>query len=304
MALSSVHQHNPDCDIWVHEYFTPSWFCLPNNQPALTVIRPGDTTRDVLEMICKVKAASMTWRGVKCLQPWALSVEPHSDFSRMPVFRLRCVGGSVVCEMKHMSYNWNIHASTTQEKFLQLELNLAWCRERKADCFLPFLLGPLCMSFWSVFIPWLCLCCLFPPTQPSSTGDQAVCRTLLLSPSAPQHPGPHPASFHWMPHCLVLQLPCPHPTTLVQIFLFPDAVPPSPSLLLPPLRSAWGRRAWREQQQQEKVPVFVVRTAESGWPRVGGRREEGRKLSSAFRGSGRKTTWISFQDILSETFGH
>ncbi|NXA49074.1 TIAM1 protein, partial [Nothocercus julius] len=53
VALSSVHQHNPDCDIWVHEYFTPSWFCLPNNQPALTVIRPGDSTRDVLEMICK-----------------------------------------------------------------------------------------------------------------------------------------------------------------------------------------------------------------------------------------------------------
>ncbi|XP_062429184.1 rho guanine nucleotide exchange factor TIAM1 isoform X3 [Rhea pennata] len=54
VALSSVHQHNPDCDIWVHEYFTPSWFCLPNNQPALTVIRPGDATRDVLEMICKL----------------------------------------------------------------------------------------------------------------------------------------------------------------------------------------------------------------------------------------------------------
>uniref|UniRef100_A0A8D2N6C7 TIAM Rac1 associated GEF 1 n=1 Tax=Zonotrichia albicollis TaxID=44394 RepID=A0A8D2N6C7_ZONAL len=53
VALSSVHQHNPDCDIWVHEYFTPSWFCLPNNQPVLTVIRPGDTSRDVLEMICK-----------------------------------------------------------------------------------------------------------------------------------------------------------------------------------------------------------------------------------------------------------
>ncbi|XP_077675548.1 rho guanine nucleotide exchange factor TIAM1 isoform X4 [Eretmochelys imbricata] len=54
VALTSTHQHNPDCDIWVHEYFTPSWFCLPNNQPALTVIHPGDTTRDVLEMICKL----------------------------------------------------------------------------------------------------------------------------------------------------------------------------------------------------------------------------------------------------------
>ncbi|XP_014744181.1 PREDICTED: T-lymphoma invasion and metastasis-inducing protein 1 [Sturnus vulgaris] len=53
VALSSVQQHNPDCDMWVHEYFTPSWFCLPNNQPALTVIRPGDTSRDVLETICK-----------------------------------------------------------------------------------------------------------------------------------------------------------------------------------------------------------------------------------------------------------
>uniref|UniRef100_A0A671ERQ4 TIAM Rac1 associated GEF 1 n=1 Tax=Rhinolophus ferrumequinum TaxID=59479 RepID=A0A671ERQ4_RHIFE len=54
MVLPSVHQHSPDCDIWVHEYFTPSWFCLPNNQPALTVVRPGDTARDTLELICKL----------------------------------------------------------------------------------------------------------------------------------------------------------------------------------------------------------------------------------------------------------
>lgn len=54
MVLPSVHQHNPDCDIWVHEYFTPSWFCLPNNKPVLTAVRPGDTARDTLELICKV----------------------------------------------------------------------------------------------------------------------------------------------------------------------------------------------------------------------------------------------------------
>uniref|UniRef100_A0A2K6L5W3 TIAM Rac1 associated GEF 1 n=1 Tax=Rhinopithecus bieti TaxID=61621 RepID=A0A2K6L5W3_RHIBE len=54
VVLPNVHQHNPDCDIWVHEYFTPSWFCLPNNQPALTVVRPGDTARDTLELICKL----------------------------------------------------------------------------------------------------------------------------------------------------------------------------------------------------------------------------------------------------------
>ncbi|XP_064129243.1 rho guanine nucleotide exchange factor TIAM1 isoform X4 [Loxodonta africana] len=53
VVVPSVHQHNPDCDIWVHEYFTPSWFCLPNNQPALTVVRPGDTARDTLELICR-----------------------------------------------------------------------------------------------------------------------------------------------------------------------------------------------------------------------------------------------------------
>ncbi|XP_058517696.1 rho guanine nucleotide exchange factor TIAM1 isoform X1 [Ochotona princeps] len=53
VVLPSVHQHNPDCDIWVHEYFSPSWFCLPNNQPVLTVVRPGDTARDTLELICK-----------------------------------------------------------------------------------------------------------------------------------------------------------------------------------------------------------------------------------------------------------
>ncbi|XP_040836654.1 T-lymphoma invasion and metastasis-inducing protein 1 isoform X2 [Ochotona curzoniae] len=53
VVLPSVHQHNPDCDIWVHEYFSPSWFCLPNNQPVLSVVRPGDTARDTLELICK-----------------------------------------------------------------------------------------------------------------------------------------------------------------------------------------------------------------------------------------------------------
>ena len=56
-GLPGVHQHNPDCDIWAHEYFAPSWFCLPNNQSALTVVRPGDTARDTLELICKVGAA-------------------------------------------------------------------------------------------------------------------------------------------------------------------------------------------------------------------------------------------------------
>ncbi|KAM7132738.1 rho guanine nucleotide exchange factor TIAM1 isoform 2-T6 [Molossus nigricans] len=53
MGLPSVHQQTPDCDLWAHERFTPSWFCLPSNQSALTVVRPGDTARDTLELICK-----------------------------------------------------------------------------------------------------------------------------------------------------------------------------------------------------------------------------------------------------------
>ncbi|XP_036205936.1 T-lymphoma invasion and metastasis-inducing protein 1 isoform X2 [Myotis myotis] len=53
MVLPITHQQNPDCDMWVHEYFTPSWFCLPDNRSALTVVRPGDSARDTLEGVCK-----------------------------------------------------------------------------------------------------------------------------------------------------------------------------------------------------------------------------------------------------------
>lgn len=48
------------------------------------------------------------------------------------------------------------------------------------------------------------------------------------------------------------------------------------------------------------MPVFAVGAAESDSLRVGGRREERGKLLSALGGSGRKTTWISFQDEVSE----
>ncbi|XP_059542277.1 rho guanine nucleotide exchange factor TIAM1 isoform X3 [Myotis daubentonii] len=53
MVLPIAHQQNPDCDMWVHEYFTPSWFCLPDNRSVLTVVRPGDSARDTLEGVCK-----------------------------------------------------------------------------------------------------------------------------------------------------------------------------------------------------------------------------------------------------------
>lgn len=64
MDLPGIHQQTPDCDIWAHEHFSPSWFCLPNNQTALTVVRPGDTARDTLEQICKVRPLGWCLRGV------------------------------------------------------------------------------------------------------------------------------------------------------------------------------------------------------------------------------------------------
>ncbi|XP_041128032.1 T-lymphoma invasion and metastasis-inducing protein 1-like isoform X1 [Polyodon spathula] len=53
-ALNTVEQHNPDSDIWVPEYLTPSWVCLPNDQPVLAIIQPEDLPMDILEMICKI----------------------------------------------------------------------------------------------------------------------------------------------------------------------------------------------------------------------------------------------------------
>ncbi|RXM36819.1 T-lymphoma invasion and metastasis-inducing protein 1 [Acipenser ruthenus] len=53
-ALNTVEQHNPDSDIWVPEYLTPSWVCLPNDQPVLAIIQPEDLPLDILKMICKI----------------------------------------------------------------------------------------------------------------------------------------------------------------------------------------------------------------------------------------------------------
>uniref|UniRef100_H3CX54 TIAM Rac1 associated GEF 1 n=1 Tax=Tetraodon nigroviridis TaxID=99883 RepID=H3CX54_TETNG len=52
-SVKSLPQQTADSDIWVPEYLTPSWVCLPNNQPVLAVIQPGDTALDVLNATCK-----------------------------------------------------------------------------------------------------------------------------------------------------------------------------------------------------------------------------------------------------------
>ncbi|TNM84823.1 hypothetical protein fugu_009001 [Takifugu bimaculatus] len=52
-SVKSLPQQNQDSDIWVPEYLTPSWVCLPNNQPVLVVIQPGETVLEVLSATCK-----------------------------------------------------------------------------------------------------------------------------------------------------------------------------------------------------------------------------------------------------------
>ncbi|XP_023258321.1 T-lymphoma invasion and metastasis-inducing protein 1-like [Seriola lalandi dorsalis] len=52
-SVKSLPQQNVDTDIWVPDYLTPSWVCLPNNQPVLAIIQPGETALEVLSAICK-----------------------------------------------------------------------------------------------------------------------------------------------------------------------------------------------------------------------------------------------------------
>ncbi|XP_035522910.1 T-lymphoma invasion and metastasis-inducing protein 1 [Morone saxatilis] len=52
-SVKSIPQQNVDSDIWVPDYLTPSWVCLPNNQPVLAIIQPGETALEVLSTICK-----------------------------------------------------------------------------------------------------------------------------------------------------------------------------------------------------------------------------------------------------------
>ncbi|XP_041807857.1 T-lymphoma invasion and metastasis-inducing protein 1-like isoform X1 [Chelmon rostratus] len=52
-SVKNLPQQNVDSDIWVPDYLTPSWVCLPNNQPVLVIIQPGETALEVLSTTCK-----------------------------------------------------------------------------------------------------------------------------------------------------------------------------------------------------------------------------------------------------------
>ena len=49
-----IPQDSVDSEIWVPDYLAPSWVCLPNDQPVLVVIQPGETAEDTLDAVCKV----------------------------------------------------------------------------------------------------------------------------------------------------------------------------------------------------------------------------------------------------------
>ncbi|XP_015817147.3 rho guanine nucleotide exchange factor TIAM1 isoform X1 [Nothobranchius furzeri] len=53
-SVKSLSSPNVDRDIWVPHQLKPSWVCLPNNQPVLVVIQPGETAVDVLSCICEI----------------------------------------------------------------------------------------------------------------------------------------------------------------------------------------------------------------------------------------------------------
>uniref|UniRef100_A0ACB8FIS9 T-lymphoma invasion and metastasis-inducing protein 1 n=1 Tax=Sphaerodactylus townsendi TaxID=933632 RepID=A0ACB8FIS9_9SAUR len=112
VTLTAVHPHNPDSDIWVHEYFTPSWYCLPNNQSALTVIHPGDTTRDILEMICKGTPAAL--EAAKIASKALVRQQGNNEWRLFPPLVFASQGGQNGLYAHSFSFNFLIHIISHQ----------------------------------------------------------------------------------------------------------------------------------------------------------------------------------------------
>ncbi|CAJ1065111.1 T-lymphoma invasion and metastasis-inducing protein 1 isoform X2 [Xyrichtys novacula] len=52
-TVKSFPRPSTESDLWAPDHLTPSWVCLPNDQPVLTIIQPGESALCVLETICK-----------------------------------------------------------------------------------------------------------------------------------------------------------------------------------------------------------------------------------------------------------
>uniref|UniRef100_A0A672KPH0 TIAM Rac1 associated GEF 1 n=1 Tax=Sinocyclocheilus grahami TaxID=75366 RepID=A0A672KPH0_SINGR len=62
---SSLPRPSADHDIWSRDHLTPSWVLLPNDQPVLAIIQPGESALDMLETICKAHQLDPTKHYVR-----------------------------------------------------------------------------------------------------------------------------------------------------------------------------------------------------------------------------------------------
>uniref|UniRef100_A0A3P9MAH6 TIAM Rac1 associated GEF 1b n=1 Tax=Oryzias latipes TaxID=8090 RepID=A0A3P9MAH6_ORYLA len=52
-TVNNLPRPNTESDMWLPDHLTPSWVCLPNDHPVLTIVQPGESALWVLESICK-----------------------------------------------------------------------------------------------------------------------------------------------------------------------------------------------------------------------------------------------------------
>lgn len=69
--VKGLPRPSTDHDIWSRDHLTPSWVLLPNDQPVLAIIQPGESALDMLETICKVTPRN----------PRSFQCKKHSSFS-------------------------------------------------------------------------------------------------------------------------------------------------------------------------------------------------------------------------------
>ncbi|XP_048016468.1 rho guanine nucleotide exchange factor TIAM1 isoform X1 [Megalobrama amblycephala] len=63
--VKGLPRPSTDHDIWSRDHLTPSWVLLPNDQPVLAIIQPGESALDMLETICKAHQLDATKHYVR-----------------------------------------------------------------------------------------------------------------------------------------------------------------------------------------------------------------------------------------------
>ncbi|XP_077063091.1 rho guanine nucleotide exchange factor TIAM1 isoform X2 [Siphateles boraxobius] len=63
--VKGLPRPSTDHDIWSRDHLTPSWVLLPNDQPVLAIIQPGESALDMLDTICKAHQLDATKHYVR-----------------------------------------------------------------------------------------------------------------------------------------------------------------------------------------------------------------------------------------------